>query len=934
MITFIHKEVRLVRTAWIVALLLAIVPVWFQDILPATGYRAPEPPWWLFWFGAGALLLGLAPFGQEFNFNTFNLLLVQPQERRRLFFLKTATAAVAMLSVWLALYLSCQFRFAGVASAQGLEGWLSVAALAAVVAFSSGLWTTLFFRQITASLLFTLFTPLALIVAVSVSLEFFNAFHAVPQVAETHAAAGSSPAAQAKLTVQALLVAHQAAERREAAALSWVMLAYSVAGLWWARRQFLGAQEAQWAGGVVSVPSLLGRRSIAGQRRGPTARLIGKELQLQQIAVLFAFGLAGIYLAAVLMCSKDVTSFNYPFRKGPQFQVWLRMFLMWFGIIFFVIPGLMGATAVAEERRLGVMESFWHIPMGRLRQFVAKLGVVLFLTFLLGAVMPSILDSIAAAKGVSTIFREGWMQGRWYQGIWFELAYLSAVGGILAAISFYASTLCRNTGQALGVALGLCLGVGLLSGKIAPSFLDRYSFIAPLLEIVGGPVVLIVFLCLSYNNYKRLQIGKSAVVCNAAVWLGALVLIPSVAFGIYFRSWERVMALEPSHGAPQLNLFGRASILEDGAGVFVLLPDGRLWASQDVSVQHTNKSGLGDRTTWVVVPQKGTFIGGANWADVVQGYDFKCLFGTKSDGTLWKISPSNLPDDVWIWSAGNLAGAGSSFHLTFQIERIGTDSDWTMLCRTHQEYLALKRDGSLWGWGYNEDRVLGDGPEQLTNGPVRIGNDSDWAAVSAGYGIVLAIKSDGSVWKWGNYPDSRNLRDRLHEHATPVRWTNAGTNWVVLDGPEPRSLALHQHGGMWAFGGQFGEPKLDWIGPDTEWRRVENGRPFPEFNNRFGRVGIQYPGGLKYYLSKYADWVTPSAWPGPSTGWPAALAADGTLSTWDVSLNGILGPSRRPLWSINILKDKYGESAHPPRLAASCAWIFSSRRGKSKGLVS
>jgi hypothetical protein len=437
MITFIQKEFRLVRTALIVALLLAVLPVWFQDVMATDASGAPEAPWWLLWFGGGAFLLGLAPFGQEFNFRTFNLLLVQPQLRHRLFFLKTATAAIAMLAVWLALYLSCQFRFAGVATAQPVEEWLAAAALVAVVAFSGGLWTTLLFRQITAALLFTLFTPLILFATAGGFLAFLNAFNPLPPV----------PGAPVVVQTGAPV------------ALFWVMLVYSGAGLWWARWQFLNAQDAQWFGGLLFIPRLFRRRRGAGGRQGRFASLIGKELQLQQFAVLFSLIVAFVYLAAVLLCAKSPASYHYPFREMPPFQRWLHLCTYWFGAVFFAIPGLLGAAAVAEERRLGVMESFWHIPLGRIRQFVAKVGVVLLLTFLLGVVMVCIIDTIAGARSVSTCFHaDHWRLG---QAFLVELMQLSVVAGIVAVVSFYASTLSRNTGQALGVAAGLCVGVAL-----------------------------------------------------------------------------------------------------------------------------------------------------------------------------------------------------------------------------------------------------------------------------------------------------------------------------------------------------------------------------------------------------------------------------------------------------------------------------------------
>jgi len=272
------------------------------------------------------------------------------------------------------------------------------------------------------------------------------------------------------------------------------------------------------------------------------------------------------------------------------------------------------------------------------------------------------------------------------------------------------------------------------------------------------------------------------------------------------------------------------------------------------------------------------------------------------------------------------SGRGRSVHLTFEIKRIGNDSDWAALSCAYNYCLALRGDGSLWGWGANGE-ILGKGPENpaaalahfvwrgsyLT--PKRIGNDSDWAAISAEGISAMAIKRDGSVWKWGllQHPPEKPVNKHnptLQYHAAPVRWTSAGTNWVILDGRDDRRmLALHNDGAMYAFAGLVGEPTLDWIGSDTEWQRVENGAAPSEFKMRGGQLVVQLSAALRYNLSKYSDWVTPgvlSYWHGGSV-WRrdagTTLAADGTLSHWKLDL-GMLGPSRHPAWSINILDEK------------------------------
>ncbi|WP_212961125.1 Ig-like domain-containing protein, partial [Cohnella xylanilytica] len=69
--------------------------------------------------------------------------------------------------------------------------------------------------------------------------------------------------------------------------------------------------------------------------------------------------------------------------------------------------------------------------------------------------------------------------------------------------------------------------------------------------------------------------------------------------------------------------------------------------------------------------------------------------------------------------------------------------------------LALKEDGTVWGWGANGGYQLGDGTTATRLSPVAVrGPDgqplTDIVAISAGNGFSLALQSDGTLWAWGS----------------------------------------------------------------------------------------------------------------------------------------------------------------------------------------
>jgi len=129
--------------------------------------------------------------------------------------------------------------------------------------------------------------------------------------------------------------------------------------------------------------------------------------------------------------------------------------------------------------------------------------------------------------------------------------------------------------------------------------------------------------------------------------------------------------------------------------------------------------------------------------------------------------------------------------------------------------LAVLADGSLSAWGDNQSSELGASTTATCGGysspcstvPVRVSGLSGVTAVAGGYGYSLALKSDGSAWGWGNdgYGELGNGAAQLYGSVkNPVRATVRGV--VAIAAGASHSLWLRSDGTLWAAGSnQFGQ---------------------------------------------------------------------------------------------------------------------------------
>jgi alpha-tubulin suppressor-like RCC1 family protein len=173
---------------------------------------------------------------------------------------------------------------------------------------------------------------------------------------------------------------------------------------------------------------------------------------------------------------------------------------------------------------------------------------------------------------------------------------------------------------------------------------------------------------------------------------------------------------------------------------------------------------------------------------------------------------------VWAWghnSCGQLGNATDSgcasdvFHQAAPVQVIGLN-DVVAVEGGLTHSIALRSDGTVWSWGRNEFKALGNGSrEMLSNVPVQTRNLGNVVAVAAAVEFSLALRSDGTVWAWGINTSSVLAEPYpVPYESLPVQIQGLG-NVVAIAASGYSAMALRGDGTVWCWGsngkGQLGD---------------------------------------------------------------------------------------------------------------------------------
>ncbi len=187
---------------------------------------------------------------------------------------------------------------------------------------------------------------------------------------------------------------------------------------------------------------------------------------------------------------------------------------------------------------------------------------------------------------------------------------------------------------------------------------------------------------------------------------------------------------------------------------------------------------------------------------------------------------------------------------------------------------ALLTNGMVWAWGTGFHGELGAGTNTQSFIPIQVLGLSNVTAISSGWKHTLALKSNGTVWAWG-----LNSHGELGD-GTAINRSNAVqvlnlSNIVMVSGGDYNSIALRSDGTVWKWGlndvGELGQGTNDNAGTGPGGDLISH--PFP----------------MQVTLDKFANPFTNVVMVSNRDYHNLALKADGSLWMWGANDQGQCG---------------------------------------------
>jgi len=121
----------------------------------------------------------------------------------------------------------------------------------------------------------------------------------------------------------------------------------------------------------------------------------------------------------------------------------------------------------------------------------------------------------------------------------------------------------------------------------------------------------------------------------------------------------------------------------------------------------------------------------------------------------------------------------------------------------NQFALALKKDGTVWAWGFNNHGQLGKGDNSPSSSPLQVPGLSNIVKVAAGHSHALALRADGIVFAWGWNGDGEIGNNSQSDSLAPVQVQGLPSTAIDIMASPRESWAALADGSVWGWGANY-----------------------------------------------------------------------------------------------------------------------------------
>lgn len=243
--------------------------------------------------------------------------------------------------------------------------------------------------------------------------------------------------------------------------------------------------------------------------------------------------------------------------------------------------------------------------------------------------------------------------------------------------------------------------------------------------------------------------------------------------------------LTPSPNGKNLWLWGDNSYgqLGDGTTVFRSSPvqtlkTGPIWNEVDIGSYHAGAIDIYS-SLWLWGRNNNGQIGNGTVINNSSPVQVSGVWNYISCGCDASGAINNL-GQLFLWgnnSFGQL-GTQNTVSSSSPVQTVSGGSTWTSISVGCTHAAATKSDNSLWLWGNNSYGQIGINSVTYTSSPIQtVFATNDWFSVSSGYGYTLALKTDGSVWGWGLNDQGQLGSLNYINYSTPVQIAGQYSAW-------------------------------------------------------------------------------------------------------------------------------------------------------------